>query len=712
VTAPPSVNDGVTATTKKAMTADPARKPPALPPNADGIPPELRARQQWVCWKWTWLDKEAKWSKVPFTAAGRAKASTTDPATWGTFTQATATVRAGRADGIGFVFTAQDPFFGLDLDECRDPIHEELSCDAEAVVQAFGTYTEVSPTGTGVKLIGLGKVPAGGNRKGDYEVYDNARYFALTGQRSEFAPAEIADCQAALNEFHAKYIAPPPAKAPQPAANGLVVALDLSDEDLLAKARAARNGALFEALYDRGDISRYDNDDSRADLALCGLLAFWTQGDAARIDNLFRGSALMREKWNRTDYRERTIRKAVTGRTEFYSGRRERGDDGDEEEDDNSPDDDKQSAAFDFIDARTFCEKDCRPSWLIRRLLVRGQPCVLGGPQKTLKTSVLIDMAVGMAAPCKTLGYFEPGERFRVGVLSGESGEAALQATYGRVCAARGVDPRTLPVFWGFRLPSLSDPRQLAALAARVRERQLDVLLFDPLYLALLSGVKGVEFDAKSLYDIGPLLMNFSQTMLAVGATPVLAHHFKHSRADQFAEPDLGDLTYGGIREYARQWVLLGRRSKYEHDGRHRLYLIAGGSIGHSYSYALDVNEGIMDADFGGRMWETTVAPAGDVRRHEKGEKEREKVAARSAAHLADEAALMTALDKLDPNGRGFGVERVRALAGLSRDKMAAAIERLAVQGLIRRLQVEVTVGSGASRSVDGIARGGDEEAF
>jgi hypothetical protein len=48
-------------------------------------------------------------------------------------------------------------------------------------------------------------------------------------------------------------------------------------------------------------------------------LAFWTQGDAARIDNLFRGSALMREKWNRADYRERTIRKAVDGKTEFYT---------------------------------------------------------------------------------------------------------------------------------------------------------------------------------------------------------------------------------------------------------------------------------------------------------------------------------------------------------------------------------------------------------
>src|SRR5262249_58638369 len=138
-----------------------------------------------------------------------------------------------------------------------------------------------------------------------------------------------------------------------------------------------------------------------------------------------------------------------------------------------------------------------------------------------------------------------------------------------------GVNPADASVCWGFRLPSLADPLHLKALQTRVRDHALEVLLFDPLYLALLSGAKGAEFDGKNLYDVGPLLMNFSRAMLAAGCTPVMAHHFKQTRENHFAEPDLGDLTYAGIREYARQWILLGRRSKYEHDGRHALHLVA-----------------------------------------------------------------------------------------------------------------------------------------
>jgi hypothetical protein len=703
----PSANGVVTAPTKRAMVADRARKPMTLTVNPDGIPAELCTRRQWVCWKWVWRTERkagtGKWTNQPISTDGLA-ASVTNRATWATFQDVLALVLAGQADGVGFVFTAEDPYFGLDLDDCRDLQFLDLSSEAEGIAKRFGTYTEVSPSGTGIKLIGKGDVPAGGNRKGNFEVYDKARYFALTGQRVEFAPAEIADCPAALNEFHAKFIAPPPETVQRQEPNRSAVALDLSNAGLLDKARAARNGPLFVALYDRGDVGRYGGDDSRADLALCGLLAFWTQGDAARIDGLFRRSALMREKWNRADYRNRTITKAVAGRTEFYSGRRENGD-ARADEDDGEPDDADERPAFDFIDARTFCEKDCRPSWLIRRLLVRGQPCVLGGPQKTLKTSVLIDTAAGMAAPCRTLNYFEPGGRFRVGVLSGESGEAALQATYSRVCAARGVNGFELPVFWGFRLPSLSDPRQLAALAARVRERAIDVLLFDPLYLALLTGIKGVEFDAKSLYDIGPLLRDFSDAMLDAGATPVLAHHFKHSRADHYAEPDLGDLTYGGIREYARQWVLLGRRSKYEHDGRHRLHLIAGGSVGHSYAYALDVNEGVMDEDFGGRVWETTVAPAGDVRRQEQGERKREKDAVKAADRDADDAALLAALDTADPERRGYGVRRLRTALGWGPDRAEGAIERLVIREAVRRRNVPSKLGRGAHKRVEGIVR-------
>ena len=236
---------------------------------------------------------------------------------------------------------------------------------------------------------------------------------------------------------------------------------------------------------------------------------------------------------------------------------------------------------FAFIDSATFIQRDCRVRWAIPRLLALGQPAVFGGPHKSLKTSILIDMAVAMAAPAKALGFFTaPAAPLRVGVLSGESGEAALQNTFRRVAKARGVDPSAVSIFWGFRLPSLADPAHLDALADRVQELKLDVAMVDPLYLSLMAGLKGAEFDAKNLFDVGPLLATFAQRMLSVGVTPVLCHHLKQTRENHFAEPDLGDLTYAGIREYARQWILVGRRSRYEHDGLHRLHLVAGGRSG------------------------------------------------------------------------------------------------------------------------------------
>jgi primase-polymerase (primpol)-like protein len=102
--------------------------------------------------------------------------------------------------------------------------------------------------------------------------------------------------------------------------------LDVSDEELLHKARHARNGDKFSALFDRGDIRDYASG-SEADLALMNYLAFWTGADPARMEALFSRSALgQREKWqSRSDYRQQTIGRAIAGCEHTYKpGRRRR----------------------------------------------------------------------------------------------------------------------------------------------------------------------------------------------------------------------------------------------------------------------------------------------------------------------------------------------------------------------------------------------------
>jgi hypothetical protein len=128
---------------------------------------------------------------------------------------------------------------------------------------------------------------------------------------------QIPERQAELDAFLAEHFAD---EEMQPETNGhrLYGAVDLTDDEIIAKARKARNSAKFERLFDRGDISEYDNDDSRADLALLSMFAFYSQ-DHDQLDRLFRRSALCRDKWlNREDYRWRTIDAAIKGLIETY----------------------------------------------------------------------------------------------------------------------------------------------------------------------------------------------------------------------------------------------------------------------------------------------------------------------------------------------------------------------------------------------------------
>jgi hypothetical protein len=241
-------------------------------------------------------------------------ARSTDAATWESFGTALAWYQANRTriDGIGFVFATDDAFAGIDLDDCRDPQTGAILPWAIQVIAAIGSYAEISPSGTGVKLFVKGRIPAGGNRKGNIEMYDSGRYFAVTGRRLENAPATVEPRQAELDQLHARIF-----NGPEAAKNAA-----FPDEEIVRLAGKAANGEKFRRLW-AGEVSCYGSA-SEADLALCGMLAFWTGPDAARIDAMFRRSGLMRAKWDekRGDqtYGQLTIAKALAGRTDFYSG--------------------------------------------------------------------------------------------------------------------------------------------------------------------------------------------------------------------------------------------------------------------------------------------------------------------------------------------------------------------------------------------------------
>ena len=290
---------------------------------------------------------------------------------------------------------------------------------------------------------------------------------------------------------------------------------------------------------------------------------------------------------------------------------------------------------LDFISTSEFDSTEYRREWLVERILVSGQACVVGGPKKCMKTSTLVDLAYALASGSSFLNRFSVPTQCRVGLMSGESGEATLQETYRRVRASRQfpLPHDQVGLFWSFELPRLSDDSDLAVLESRISDNDLDVLILDPLYLSLLSG--NIEASASNLYDIGPLLSDAARACLEAGATPVFAHHTK--KGSKTSALDLEDLAFAGIQEFARSWILLGRRRAYEPgSGLHELWLNVGGSAGYSGQWALDIDEGVTGLRFDGRKWDVevrTAAQEGEVQRQhtsrrneEKTREERDKV--------------------------------------------------------------------------------------
>lgn len=289
--------------------------------NPPAIPNALKAIPRWVLWKLE--TRDGKPTKTPYQADGR-MAKVNDPATWTPFDKALASYQSGRFSGGGIVLSDDDDLIGVDLDKCLDPETGELDPEAARIVAELPTYCEVSPSGRGLRLFGFGKLPQGGRRKGKIEMYDAGRYLTVTGHRFNGHEA-LADITAEIAAVHARIFGKPADAPPAPAKPSPATPLDLDDAALLDKARAAKNGPEFDRLWS-GDTSGHGGDDSAADLALCNLLAFWTDGDPARMDRLFRQSGLLRSKWDQKHgertYGEMTLAKAIGGMREGYSGRK------------------------------------------------------------------------------------------------------------------------------------------------------------------------------------------------------------------------------------------------------------------------------------------------------------------------------------------------------------------------------------------------------
>lgn len=295
----------------------------AAQPTAKAIE-ELRRRPHWLVWREERRDD--KTTKVPYRSLEpRVKASSTDPESWSSHTYAANAVERGQAAGVGYVFSPDDEYVGVDLDDCV--VDGKVDPHAMDIVRQLDSYTELSPSGTGLHIIVRAAIRGKRNRTkktpwdGEFESYDQGRFFTVTERHLEGTPQTIEARQDELDAVRARMFPEPTRQERTAAAAAPAAGLD-DDEELLRRARAAKNGRDFDALYG-GDTSRHGDDESAADLALCNMLAFWTGPHPERIDRLFRRSGLMRDKWDSSrpggTYGSETIDKALADRTDFYS---------------------------------------------------------------------------------------------------------------------------------------------------------------------------------------------------------------------------------------------------------------------------------------------------------------------------------------------------------------------------------------------------------
>lgn len=188
-------------------------KPVSVQGNLAALPPELgplMREPNWVVWKWEPDQKKPnKFRKVPYRpSAPHHHANTRDRSTWGPYEEALAAVKEGGADGIGFCLT-NTKFAALDLDNCRDPDSGQIASWAEAIVGRAGSYTEVSVSGTGLHIIGLGsgekipdilKAPDGG--RGRIECYSGTvRYITMSGFPLPGSKRELADISGVMRQI-------------------------------------------------------------------------------------------------------------------------------------------------------------------------------------------------------------------------------------------------------------------------------------------------------------------------------------------------------------------------------------------------------------------------------------------------------------------------------------------------------------------------------
>jgi putative DNA primase/helicase len=486
----------------------------------EAIPDYLRERDQWVCWKYE--TRDGKPTKVPYQWDGGA-ASSTDPATWASFglVVLAATDAARGFDGIGYMAAPDEHLVMFDFDHVIDAETGALNPLAAAMVKTLDSYTERTPSGTGLHVYAFGAKPGTRSRatvaKGTaeefgFEVYDHARYLTLTGWHWDGTPATVETREAEIAEVYRRVFAEPEKAEKTTTRRKLTGAHAWADEQVLAACRAAKNAAKFTALYG-GDTTGYPGE-SEADYALIGMLRFYTQ-DAEQIERLMRGSKLARDKWDdrRGDgtYLSYSIENALAGDFEVYRGPAAA-----------SP----AQATGELVRWRGGRELDTTPiSYLVDGMIPNGMLGALGGKDGRGKTLLGLEIARCVLTGDKLFGQFAV-KQGKVFAMLLDDPEFLVSD---RLKAMGILDHPNLKIATQADVDMTNPPAMLAYMAEQLSTEEPTLVLIDALYVFVPEGKNDQANNSGSML---PIMVAFDAICNRTKATVAVVCHDNKAGAD------------------------------------------------------------------------------------------------------------------------------------------------------------------------------------
>lgn len=288
------------------------------------IPQELRNLKQWGNFHKVWVPERNKYTKIPINSWDGSPGKSNDSSTWADFETALRGLdKYENADGLAFYFA--NGYVGLDVDHIKDELEDYYQNSANLVydIQQMtkNSYREISISGEGIHVIFKGQIPGKRRRKGQFEMYQKGRFFALTGNTME-EKMEIASLNQDEMKTLYEYLFGKDKTVPLHPDTDSITSIDLSVTDIIKRAEASPKVGKRFTMFMKGGWDQFYTSQSEADMAFANDLAFWCGRNFHKMDVIFRNSSLMRDKYDEkhgaTTYGVSLLNKAINETANIY----------------------------------------------------------------------------------------------------------------------------------------------------------------------------------------------------------------------------------------------------------------------------------------------------------------------------------------------------------------------------------------------------------